>query len=242
VGAATDGWTHLVIKSLPRVRPSERSKVDALTVRMTAWLFTAFAADVRPETQGVHTRHTLRRVALGLGTEINGRHTVLDVPTAKAHGVELNWITETILSKAHEAQALATVVVHGPTMGLVDTAVWFRCGAANQLVRFRYALLVDADSGRLDVLLWALAPPDCRDPAEAVWLNPNQIDPAELIPDKKQFSLVGIPSEAAFGVDRLPPHRAKASLAPDLLPLATRTKFTPDDARALEAGLRRLPQ
>jgi hypothetical protein len=231
------GWSHLVIKSLPRVRPEHHSQVDGLTVRMTAWLFTAFVADVTPDKP-----HRLRDIALGLGTEVNGKHTVLDVPTARQHGVELNWITTEILTKAHEAQSLARIVVHGPTMGLVDTAVWFRCGTTNRLIRLRYALLVDPQTGRLDVLMWALAPPECRDPHEAVWLNDSQLDPAGLVPDKKQFSLVGIPNAASFGIDRLPAHRAKVSLASELLPLATRTAFTPDEARDLEAALRRIPR
>src|SRR5438067_2468332 len=39
--SAPPGWSHLVIKSLPRVRPSERGKVLALTARMATWMFTA---------------------------------------------------------------------------------------------------------------------------------------------------------------------------------------------------------
>jgi hypothetical protein len=230
------GWSHLVIKSLPRVRPEHRSSVDALTARMTSWLFTAFVADVTRDRP-----HRLREVAVGLGTEVNGKHTVLDVESAKRHGVELNWITREILTKALEAQAMARVVVHGPTMGLVDTAVWFRCGVSNRLIRLRYALLVDPETGRLDVLMWALAPPDCRDPHEAAWLSHSQIDPAGLVPDKTQFSLVGIPSEAAFGIDRLPAHRAKVRLPDELMPLATRMTFTPEEARELEAGVRQVP-
>lgn len=231
------GWSHLVIKSLPRVHPNHVKSVDGLTARMTAWLFTAFVADVTPDPP-----HRLRAVALGLGTEVNGRHTVLDVPTANKHGVELNWITKEILTKAHEAQALARIVVHGPTMGLVDTAVWYRCGESNRLIRLRYALLVDEGTGRLDVLMWALAPPACRDPNEAAWLGPHQLDPAELVPDKKQFSLVGIPSEAAFGIVKLPAHRARVALPDELLPLATRTTFTSDEARELEVAVRKLPR
>jgi hypothetical protein len=231
------GWSHLVIKSLPRVRPEHLGSVDGLTARMTSWLFTAFVADVTRDPP-----HRLRDVALGLGTEVNGKHTVLDVSSAKRHGVELNWITTEILSKAHEVQGSARFVVHGPTMGLVDTGVWFRCGDSNRRIRLRYALLVDAATGRLDVLMWALAPSECRDPHEAAWLSESQIDPAGLVPDKKQFSLVGIPSEAAFGIVRLPAHRAKVRLPDELVPLATRTTFTAEEARELEAAVRALPR
>ncbi|MBA4065046.1 MAG: hypothetical protein C0501_15295 [Isosphaera sp.] len=242
---APDGWSHLVIKSLPRVRPGEEKNIPPLarsqTVRMTRWLFTVFAADVRPETRGAETRHHLRAVGMGLGTRVAGRDVVLTLETAEEHGVELDWITRTILTKGYEVQRLARVVAHGPTFALVDAPVWYRCPGGNRLIRFRYALLVDAPTGRLDVLCWALDPGgDCTDPGAAVLLNPGQLDEAELVPDRKGFDPLGVASETAFGVDRLPPHRARVSLPPPVRGPAARTTFTPDEARALEAALRPL--
>jgi hypothetical protein len=70
---APAGWSHLVIKSLPRIRPAERSKVNALTARMAEWMFTAFVADVRPEPG--ETRNRVRAVALGLGCSVKGKYT-----------------------------------------------------------------------------------------------------------------------------------------------------------------------
>jgi hypothetical protein len=245
---APDGWSHLVIKGLPRVRPSEVQNVPAfgrlgrdISVRMASWMFTAFVADVRPRTQGNETRYHLRAVGLGLGTSVGGRDVVITPETASDHGVELNLITREILTKGYETQKLAVVAVQGPTFALVDTPVWVRCGQKNRLVRYRYALLVDDATGRLDVACWMLDPGgDCGEPGAAVVLNPDQIDEAELIPDKKEFNTLGKPTDAGFAVEGLPPHRARISLPPDLRDLAAKTKFTADDARALEGGLRRL--
>jgi len=243
--AAPDGWSHLVIKSLPRVRPGEEAKVPplarSLTVRMTRWMFTAFVADVRPVRHGRHTRYHLRAVALGLGTTVNGQDVVVTPQTAKQHGVELDWITRQILDRGYATQSLATIVVHGPTFALMDTPVWFRCGTKNRLVRFRYALLVDAPTGRLDVLVWLLDPEGgCGGTAEAAVLFPDQIDEAELVADPQGFDALGIANEATFGVDRLPAHRAKITLPAGVWQLATRTRFTPEQAHELESGLRQL--
>jgi hypothetical protein len=240
-----EGWSHLVIKSLPRVRPGEEAKIPgamaAQTIRMTRWLFTAFVADVRPETQGGETRHHLRAVALGLGTAVNGRDTIVTLETAKQYGLKLDWITETILKNGYETQKLAMTVAHGPTFAVVDTPVWFRCGQKNRLVRFRYGLLVDAATGRLDVLVWMLDPQGgCGDTGVAVLLNPSQINEAELIPDPKEFNLIGVANDATFGVDQLPPHRAQLVLPAGVRGLAARTKFSADEARDLEAALRKL--
>jgi hypothetical protein len=110
------------------------------------------------------------------------------------------------------------------------------------MVRYRYALLVDPPTGRLDVLAWRLGAEGggCADLARAVLLHPDTIDEAELIPDPTEFNLAGIPNELTFGVDNLPPHRLEVAIPPDLAPLAGKTKFTPDDAHALEVGLRKL--
>jgi hypothetical protein len=240
-----EGWTHLVVKSLPRVRPGDESKIPRIarsqTIGMSRWMFTAFVADVRPETHGRETRHHLRAVALGLGTSVGGRDVVITPDTAERFGVHLDWITRTILTKGYQTQDLAVVVVHGPTFGLVDTPVWFHCGDRNKLVRFRYALLVDSKSGRLDTIAWVLDPDGkCGDAATVVLLNPNQINPAELIPDPDGFNSIGIASDSAFGVDCLPPHRVRLTMPPGLRAPGAKTRFAPDEARALEAGLRQL--
>ena len=239
-----EGWSHLVIKSLPRVRPSEESKIPGLwrsrTVQMSRWMFTAFVADVRPETRGGETRYQFRVVALGLGTSINGRDVIITPETAQAHGLELNWMTRLILEKGYETQRLAMTVAQSPTFALVDTPVWFRVGEKNRLVRFRYALLVDAASGQLDVLLWLLDPEGGDTAGAAVLLAPNLVHEPELIPDPKGFNRIGVADDSAFGVDSLPAHRAQFVLPPEARELAARSKFTPDDARTLEAALRKL--
>lgn len=233
------GWSHLVIKSLPRVRLADRDKLPALTVRMAAWMFTAFLADVQPDAG----RHRLRAIALGFGASASGRDTVITAETGKQFGADFGFLNagKEILTKAYERQAKGVVVVHGPTLGLLDTPVWFRCGDKNRLVRYRYALLVDAPTGRLDVLLWSLGTDDgtCGDRSEVVRIEPGTIDEAELIPDLNEFT-VGVPSEAGFGVDRLPTHAERYVLPPELRPLAGRTRFTPAEAHALETGLRKL--
>ncbi|MBA4189745.1 MAG: hypothetical protein C0467_17300 [Planctomycetaceae bacterium] len=242
---APAGWSHLVIKSLPRIRPGQESKIPPLarsqTVRMTRWMFTVFAADVRPETRSGETRHHLRSIALGLGTSVGGRDMVITPETAKEHGVHLDWITRQILTKGYQTQRLAVIVIQGPTFALMDTPVWFRCGESNRLIRYRYALLVDSATGHLDVLLWPLdTSGKCPDPGTAVRLNANNLDEAELVPDPKGFDVLGIASDSTFGVDRLPTKSVPFPLPPELHPLASQTKFTPDEARNLETHLREL--
>lgn len=239
------GWSHLVIKSLPRVKPSEVSRVPTpfgfgrdMVVKQASWMFTAFTANVVPEHQGGHTRYRLRAIGLGLGTKVNGHDRVLTVESAERVGYKLNWIEKQTLETGYKIQDQARVVVHGPSFALLDTPVTFRCGTKNRVVRYRYALLVDTPTGRLETLAWRLGDAEgCADLTRAVLLHPNTIDPAELIPDT---TMSGIPNEFWFGVDDLPPHRAEMTIPPELRDRAARTKFTPEDAAELEAALRKL--
>ena len=246
-----DGWSHLVIKSLPRVRESERGRVPDNrlpdfgrdgTVRMASWMFTAFVADVVPERQGEHARHRLRAIGLGLGTRVGEHDTVVTADTAARHGAPVGWIKRQVLDTGYRVQKQAVVPVRGAAFAVLDTPVTVRCAAGNRTIRYRYALLADARSGGLDVLLWQLPGADgaCGDLSRAVLLEPNCIDEAELVPDPEQFNRFGIPGETAFAVDKLPPHRLELPFPPALRGLVARTRFAPDEARALEDGLRAL--
>ncbi|VTR92976.1 Uncharacterized protein OS=Singulisphaera acidiphila (strain ATCC BAA-1392 / DSM 18658 / VKM B-2454 / MOB10) GN=Sinac_4667 PE=4 SV=1 [Gemmata massiliana] len=251
--AAPKGWSHLVIKSLPRVRPSEVERVPdnlmpkfgrAGVVRMVGWMFTAFVADVVQERQGEYARYRLRAIGLGLGTKANGHDTIVTSQTARHYGVEIGVlkIEEQVLDTGYRIQKQAIIPVHGPSFALLDTPVTVRCGTKHQTIRYRYALLVDTKTGTLDVLLWQLLGDrgECGDLTRLVWLEPSCIDEAELVPDREEFNRFGVPSEIAFAVDKLPPYRLEMAVPPELRELVGRTKFTPDEARALEAGLRKL--
>lgn len=230
------GWSTVVIKSLPRIRPADRPKVSEYVARMAEWMFTAFLADVQTDAGSPPSRR-LRAVALGLGCSVNGRDTV--ITPEHSDGANLDLISRTILTKGYERQKQSVVVFQGPSAWLVDTPVWYRLGGKHRLVRFRYALLVGSSGDLLDTLVWRLDPGgELADPPECVRLHPNTLDEAELFVDPGEFTL-GVPSEAAFAVDGLPPGRSLGPLPAGLRTLAASTRFTPASARELETGLRR---
>jgi hypothetical protein len=240
---APKGWSHLIIKGLPRLRAGEGAVFPLLTrsetVRMASWMCTAFVADVA--TDGPDRSARLRAVGLGLGTSVHGRDTIVTASTAKQFGAHLGVFGGEILTKAYEIQAKAVMPIRGPSLGLLDTPVWFRCGHENRLVRYRYALLVDPSTGRLDVLLWSLGADggQCSELSEIVQVAANTIDEAELVIDRQKVNALGIPADDAFAVDRLPPGR-RLKFPVDLRSLAAQTRFTQDDAHRLELRLRTL--
>jgi hypothetical protein len=243
---APSGWSHLVIKSLPRVLESEISNIPrnflldrSRSAAMASWMFTAFLADIQPERHQGIPPYRIHSIALGLGTANGGRDVIITPETASEYGVELNEFTRDILTQGYTTQRRSRVVIQGPAMAVVDTPVTYRSNGRNRSARFRYALLVNGNSGRLDPVVWLLdADGGCGETASI--LSPNTIDEAELIPDQSEFNVLGIPSEAAFAVDRLPPGRARVLLPPDLRSLAAQGKVTPAEAGSLEQRLRQL--
>jgi hypothetical protein len=235
------GWSDLVQKSKPKLRPDQVGKVNDLTARMSGWMITAFLADVQKVNTPAGPRHQIRAVGLGLGSAVKGKDMVFTADTADKVGADTGFVTRSILNKGYEVQQKAKVVVRGPTFWLVDTPVWFAVGGKHQLVRYRYALLADEATGRLDVLLWRIDP-DGKvggTAPQAVWLNPEAVDTPSLVVDTNEITL-GIPSEAAFAVDRLPASGAAVGIPADLKALAAQAKFNPNTAAALEAGLRKI--
>jgi hypothetical protein len=240
---APPGWSHLIIKSLPRIRDDQKDFLPALTVDKASWMFTAFLANVAKESVGGRTRHRFQKLGLGLGAAAaKERDTILTSDTAAKFGAGLGLfnVNAEILDKGYEVQRKAVLVLSGPTMVLLDTPVWFRCGEENRLVRYRYALLVDPASGRLDALLWRLGNDDGigGDLENAIWVKPNTVDTAELVVDRQKVRL-GIPGADAFAVARMPTGRL-VPIPADLRPLAGQTRFTAEQAHALDTRLRKL--
>lgn len=237
---APEGWSHLVLKSLPRVRPSEKDKVNDLAARMSGWMLTVLTVDVAKSADNP-PRYRFRTVGLGLGTSIKGKDTVITPDTGKKFGADMGFVTRTILEKGYDTQAQATLVVKGPSMGILDTPVWFKWGTKNTLIRYRYVFLVDEATGRLDSLVWPIGPGGqlAQNP-DAFHVAANTVDEVELVPDPKEFNLLGIPTDAGFAVDRMPKQSAKYPIPKDLLKLAAASKFTSAEASKLEQGLRGL--
>ena len=233
---APTGWSHLVIKSLPRVRADQRPGLPELTVEKAGWMFTAFTADVG---RGPDGTFALKRIGLGLGAKGKDRDMVVTADTGRKLGADLGLFGGMILDKGYEVQRKAVVPLWSPGFGLLDTPVWYRCGDTHKLVRYRYALLADRTTGRLDVLMWSLGAdgPGCARLAEVVRIAPNTIDPAELVVDRRKVNRFGVPSDDAFAVDQLPPG-TRRPLPDDLRTLAGTTRFTQDSARDLDARLR----
>src|SRR5262249_41443424 len=155
-------------------------KVTSMIATKAELQFAAMLADVEPA-PGRSPRYRLRAVAVGMGRRVKDQDIILSPDTAKQLGADLDWIDGQVLKTSFERQQGARVLLRSDLFVLLDAPVPFRCSErptiVHKMVAFRYALLVDEATGRLDVLNWWLdGEGTCaRDPnlPTMVWLPPD---------------------------------------------------------------------
>lgn len=241
--APPQGWTYLVIKTHPYAATGDLEQLSASSRKLSGLLVTAMVARVQGETVNGRTPYRLSGIATGLGTRIGNQDVVITPDTQKKLGADLGLIARTVLSKSYEKQLENRLVARSDTMIVVDTPAIMVRRNRNRPVTFRYVLLVDPQTGKLNTLVWYIDRDDkgghtgVGDHME--WLPPNKLQEIPLYVDGREFTL-GIPSDQAFATTRLPQGQKQIPMPKDLAPLAGEPQFSTEKAQALETRLREL--
>ncbi len=236
---APEGWSHLVIKSRPRLSEQSAKELPAVTARLATLLCTVILADV----QGRPGQFVLSHLAVGLGAEINGRDTIVSTESASKLGLNLGVLESQVLAGAEKQLGLMRTAARSRTAAVVDAAGVLLHDKRHQAVVLRYVLLVDPNSGRLDVLAWAF-PRQADGPAQPIGdiqlLPPNKLDDCLLSIDKDAF-LLGIPTSTAFAMVQIPQGKP-ITFPKELRAVACQPQLTTQQAQQLTAALRVLVQ
>jgi len=234
-----EGWSHVVLHGVPRVAAGDVDKVPRSLARLVAMFHLTILADVEADVEADATaepRNLLRRVAIGLATDVGGREMIVSTSASKALGAELGFVERSSLAGNEASLAQAVQVARTPTMLLFDATAIQRIDDQNRRVLHRHALLVLPTDGRLATLVWALEP----DEADKYHLVDGKIRllPENLEEDRKLYVdagrfVLGLPAQEAFALVDLPPGRALV-VTPELRAAAISPLQTPQDARRLE--------
>ncbi len=173
-------YTHLIVKSYPRLGAGDLNAVNEMTKQLASFLHTSLVAKTAPYGVNGETRHRLEEVATGFGTNIRGRgDTVISPDAERKLGANLSFFQRLVLSKCYEEQQKSRYVARSDTLALVDTPLIIVRNDQHRRAILRYALLVSERSGRLDTLLWMIdldAQGRYLAPAgEIHWLAPNTL-------------------------------------------------------------------
>jgi hypothetical protein len=244
---APKAWSHLIIRSHPRIADEDRGKVNSLTADLASFLFTSVLAKVEPYRLGEDTRYRFADVGVGFGMPIQGRNTILSPDTQRELGANLSFLGQQVLAACYEEQKAGLIVCHGETMAIVDTRVVLNREGKHRWCVFRYALLIDPRNGSLAVLLWPIDLDDSGrrylEPAGLVeWLAPNKLEDCTMRVDPKQFRL-GIPSKTAFAVAHMPRGDRRLDFpSPEVAQLLSLQQMSPEAAYKAEAWLWKMIQ
>ncbi len=165
--APPSGWTHLVIKSRPVISSGAVHKLSPECRGYGTFMFLAtvarvLARKIQPPEPGLpeRTTYALAGVAVGLGTAVHGKDTVL-TPECKAEwGEDLDFTQKQaqrlILRGAYLEQRKVQVIARSATFALLDTPALLLRREDHRKVTLRYALLVEPATGQLDTLVWLI--------------------------------------------------------------------------------------
>lgn len=239
---APEGWSHLVLKSLPRIHPDHRSKVNKQTYQMSSLVFTAVTANVRPTTnENGQQEYHIGNIGLGMGTKIHGQDTIITPETKNRFGRKFGFLDSILLSTCYEKLMMARLRAQTPTMAVIDTHAVMVRGQGHRPAIMRHVLLVDAPTGRLETLSYGI---DIDDRGQYLgvnthmeWLPGNAIDECLLYVDRREFT-VGIPSDNAFAVKAPPKGRMTVQFTKSLADLAGQSQLPAESLQAFERGLR----
>lgn len=241
---APKGWSHLLIKSYSRPESGDVKQLSSTADRLTRLLFTAIVADVAEDKGGEGKRHKLAKVAVGLGMRIGDKDTIITPDTQRKLGANLGLLARVVLRTADEKLDAITVVARSATAIVFDSPSLLLVDGKHKPIVLRYAVLIDAQSGRLNTLVWALSREAGRydGPLGAIqWLPANLTSDSLLHVDGDEFSL-GQPTERAFAITTPPKGEKEIAVSDDLKALAARARFSTEAAAELESKLRQALQ
>ncbi len=231
-------WSHLVIKSLPRLASGDLGTLPRSAFRTAALIRTVILADVGRSTDDP-SRFALRRVGVGLCVPDRSRgDVVVDSGRLEELGVKLGMMEKVVLQSAEAELALGRLIARGPTFALYRGPSVLEVEGVHHKVELFYAFLVDEQSGALRVLVWSA---EARKggpaaPARLVELRPNLVFDCPL--NVKAERLLGtVPVSWSFAMESLPPGQPRP-MTPDL------RRYLGEDARQrdperMEQALRR---
>ena len=238
------GWSHLIIKSQPHVGEETKDRISGLVAEQAGLLFTAIVADVQEDQKPNRASgYRLAEVAIGAGTEVDGRDMILTPETQEALGAKLSFLQRPTLRVGLERLREMRCMARGHTMAILDSPGVLLRGEKHLEVTLRYAILVNPETGQLDTLLWTIEPGDGEN-AGAVgpmqWLPPNKVEDCVLHVDPGQYKIPLVPGPLGFAMIRLPQGRETLDIPEALKSTAAGSPFTPESARELEKELRKM--
>lgn len=207
---APEGWTHLVIKSLPRLESGDLDSLPTAAHKTATRFHTVILADVQP--LGLDRQFILSRVGLGIcvpaqdGTKDD---VVVSSDRLQSLSIKLSTVEQIVLESAETEMAESRIIAFTSTFALLRAPAMLLVQGKHQRVDLYYAFCVDPATGRLRVGAWSMWPGDIKQPPPPALIEvaPRTIYRCGV--DVQARRVLGtVPYSWTFAMQKLPPGQA----------------------------------
>ncbi len=240
-----DGWTHLVMKSVPRLTSGEWQELPTLAQKTATRFRTVILADV--EGLGLDQQFILTRVGIGIcipSRDGKKEDIVVTSDRLESLSIKLSTVDEIVLDAVESELAEARIISRSSTFALLRTPATMLFQGKHSKVDLYYAFCVDPTTGRLRIGVWSMWPPATvkqqPPPPELMSLAPKTTFDCELDVHAKRV-LGTVPYSWSFAIRKLPPGQRIKVTKPLGEKIVAVTKRPIDvDAEELEKLLRKV--
>jgi hypothetical protein len=208
-----EGWSHLVIKSIPRLASGDWQDLPKVANSTATMFRTVVLADVQP--LGLDKEFILSRVGLAMcvpARDGKKEDVVVASDRLQALSMKLSTVEQMVLDAAESELAEARIIAFTSTFALLRTPVTLVVGGKHRKVDLYYAFCVEPTTGRLRVGVWSMWPGEVKQPPPptVIDLAPKTMFDCGLDVQAKRVRLVGIPYSWSFAMKQLPPGQSIA--------------------------------
>ncbi len=236
------GWSHLILKSLPRLTSGDRSSLPAGASKMATFFRTAIVADIQPADPD-EKNFVLAQVGVGICVPQDEVHdVVVSSDRLDALGLHLSTVERLVLDAAEAELAEGRIIARTPTFALFRTPATLVVAGKHRKIALYYAFCVEGSTGQLYSAVWAMRPEGepQQPPSALVKLRSKAIFDCEL--DVKAKRILGaIPFSWSFAMRTLPPGiSVRVPLDLGEMIVTTAKRPADGDAKELEKSLAKI--
>jgi hypothetical protein len=206
------GWSHLLVKSLPRLASGDLGSLPSWAAATAALYRTAIVVDVRRSVNDPG-RYVLRRVGVGLCVPTErGDDVVVRSDVSDSSGVKLSMVERQILATAETELKRGRLIAVTPTFALLRAPTALLVGTQHRKIDLYYAIWVDPPSGQLHTVVWMKREDSPSSPAAPRTLTVLGSYPIFECPLDVQATRLArlVPVSWSFAMRSLPPGRTCA--------------------------------
>ena len=203
---APEGWSHLVIKSIPRLASGDWRDLPKVANKTATMFRTVILADVQP--LGLEKEYILSRVGIAMcvpAPDGKGDDIVVSSDRLEALSMRLSTVEHMVLDAAERELVEARIIAFTSSFALLRSPVTLLFQGKHQKVDLYYAFCVDPPTGRLRVGVWSMWPGTGKQPPPpfVIDLAPKTTFDCALNVQAKRV-LGTVPYSWSFAMEKLP--------------------------------------